>query len=282
VYAWAKAASKPTYTAAEVGAPSGSGSSTGTNTGDQDLSGKQDVLVSGTNVKTVGGASIVGSGNVDSLDINGGTIDGTVIGGSTPAAGNFTSVSASGDVGAYKYAPTTSWAQQNLIGHRWTGALDSTRISVPGFTANSAFLDLDAAGNLGIGVVTHPNGIPTIQSQFGILVGNLEINLAANVVFDGVWEFKSTGYATHYAQLSSSGLHQWFSSSGVAGDSVAMVTKMALDSAGNLSNTGSHTIGSFTTATRPAHAAGKMIYVSDGGAGAVFQGSNGSAWVNLG
>ena len=39
VYAWAKAATKPAYTAAEVGAPSGSGthsgSSSGTNTGDQ-------------------------------------------------------------------------------------------------------------------------------------------------------------------------------------------------------------------------------------------------------
>ncbi len=34
ISAWAKAATKPTYTAAEVGAPSGSGNSTGTNTGD--------------------------------------------------------------------------------------------------------------------------------------------------------------------------------------------------------------------------------------------------------
>ena len=41
VSAWAKAATKPTYTASEVGAPSGSGTSTGTNTGDQDLSGLQ-------------------------------------------------------------------------------------------------------------------------------------------------------------------------------------------------------------------------------------------------
>ncbi len=37
VYAWAKAAVKPTYTAAEVGAPSGSGTSSGTNTGDETL-----------------------------------------------------------------------------------------------------------------------------------------------------------------------------------------------------------------------------------------------------
>ena len=39
VYAWAKAATKPSYTASEVGAPSGSGTCSGTNTGDQTLAG---------------------------------------------------------------------------------------------------------------------------------------------------------------------------------------------------------------------------------------------------
>jgi len=41
----------------------------------------------------------------------------------------------------------------------------------------------------------------------------------------------------------------------------------------------------YTTATKPAATAvapGTVIYVSDGGAGAVFQGSTGAAWVNLG
>ena len=41
----------------------------------------------------------------------------------------------------------------------------------------------------------------------------------------------------------------------------------------------------FTTATKPAASSvpvGTIIYVSDGGAGAVFQASNGSAWINLG
>jgi hypothetical protein len=36
----------------------------GTNTGDQDISGKQDVLVSGTNIKTINSSSILGSGNL--------------------------------------------------------------------------------------------------------------------------------------------------------------------------------------------------------------------------
>lgn len=41
----------------------------------------------------------------------------------------------------------------------------------------------------------------------------------------------------------------------------------------------------FTTATRPTAAQagqGAIIFVSDGGAGSVFQGSTGTAWVSLG
>lgn len=36
----------------------------GTNTGDQDLSGKQDTLVSGTNIKTINSTSLLGSGDI--------------------------------------------------------------------------------------------------------------------------------------------------------------------------------------------------------------------------
>lgn len=102
VPSWAKAASKPTYTASEVGAlpsttviptkvsqltnDSNFTSNTGTITGitmngaskgtsgvvnlgtvitaHQDISGKQDKLVSGTNIKTVDGTSLLGSGNI--------------------------------------------------------------------------------------------------------------------------------------------------------------------------------------------------------------------------
>lgn len=46
------------------------------------VSGKQDTLVSGTNIKTINGNSVLGSGNIT---IEGGTIDQTVISGSTNA-----------------------------------------------------------------------------------------------------------------------------------------------------------------------------------------------------
>lgn len=47
---------------------------------------------------------------------------------------------------------------------------------------------------------------------------------------------------------------------------------------------GGTTLPSYAAASLPtaANNAGRVIYVSDGGAGAVFRGSNGAAWVNLG
>lgn len=51
----------------------------GTNTGDQDLSGKQDILVSGTNIKTVNGNTLLGSGNVSiSSSVAWGGVTGTL------------------------------------------------------------------------------------------------------------------------------------------------------------------------------------------------------------
>lgn len=47
----------------------GTGSAEGVNTGDQDISGKQDVLVSGVTIKTLAGNSLLGSGD---LEISGG------------------------------------------------------------------------------------------------------------------------------------------------------------------------------------------------------------------
>jgi hypothetical protein len=44
------------------------GNLSGTNTGDQDLSGKQDLLVSGTNIKTVNGTTLLGSGDLVTPD----------------------------------------------------------------------------------------------------------------------------------------------------------------------------------------------------------------------
>lgn len=54
---------------------------------------------------------------------------------------------------------------------------------------------------------------------------------------------------------------------------------------GSEAMTGPLPLATYTTATRPtptATLAGTVIYVSNGGAGNVFQGCNGSSWVSLG
>jgi len=74
VPSWAKNSTKPTYTASEVGAlpnttviptkTSQLNNDSGFLTSHQDISGKQDKLISGTNIKTINSESILGNGNI--------------------------------------------------------------------------------------------------------------------------------------------------------------------------------------------------------------------------
>ena len=63
-----------------------------------------------TTLNATGGGALTGTwtnlGTVTTIDINGGTIDGTAIGGATPAAGAFTTISATGDISQTKATPT--------------------------------------------------------------------------------------------------------------------------------------------------------------------------------
>ena len=61
---WTVARFLANLTAANIKAALGITTLSGSNTGDQDLSGKQDNLVSGTNIKTLDGDSLLGSGNL--------------------------------------------------------------------------------------------------------------------------------------------------------------------------------------------------------------------------
>ena len=56
------------------------------------------VIEIGTNPSTFAGATIADLGTVTTADINGGTIDGTIVGGASAAAGTFTNLTATGTV----------------------------------------------------------------------------------------------------------------------------------------------------------------------------------------
>lgn len=105
----------------------------------------------GVAIDSSGNTSITGTTTVSSLvattaDINGGTIDGTTIGGTTPAAGSFTQVNA-GD-GAEATPSITNTGDTN------TGIYFPAADTIGVSTVGSERMRIDSAGNVGIGTTS--------------------------------------------------------------------------------------------------------------------------------
>ena len=150
-------------------------------------------------------------GTVTTIDINGGTIDGTVIGGTTPAAGRFTTVSATGQVistdsariskdgsntfgsGPYLYlsnAAATAGIVQQLNASNGLNWYNAASGSAPIAT-------LDTSGNLAVTGAVSATGDVSADN------GNLYSKLlsGSNSVFRGVF-FGVYGNATKYGGVS--------------------------------------------------------------------------------
>lgn len=193
---------------------------------------------------------------------------------------------------AWKYKTSYGAAryEHDSIGsHKWFTAPSGTAGNAITFTQA---MTLDASGNLGLGVTPSAwAGTSVFQggNAYALSTDGAQSNsahLSSNAVrtasgSPGTWNYLASNTATLYQQKL--GAHAWYTApSGTAGTAITFTQAMTLDASSNLSVTGSITTGSYTVATRPAHAAGRIIHVTDGGAGAVFQGSAGGAWVNLG
>lgn len=72
---------------------------------------------------------------------------------------------------AYKISGASNWANQNLIGHWWTGSQDAISIQVPGGGANAANLVMLASGNVGIGT-TSPSATLEIDGNIKLTSGS--------------------------------------------------------------------------------------------------------------
>jgi hypothetical protein len=88
--------------------------------------------------------------------------------------------------------------------------------------------------NLGLGVTpTSGTTLPSIQTTWGILTGNNQINLGQNLYYGSTWHYVANGTSSLYTQVS--GQHRFFTApSGTAGNAITFTQAMTLDSSGNL------------------------------------------------
>jgi len=122
-----------------------------------------------TEVSTILGLLGMSTQAANAVDITGGTIDGTILGGTTPAAANFTTLSNTGSI-TQKTANTTLILKQGSNGKTGTVVLNgATPVSVgnTSITANSVVVF--ALKTIGGTVGAHP-AIQTITPSTGFTV----------------------------------------------------------------------------------------------------------------
>jgi hypothetical protein len=211
--------------------------------------------------------TFTGTVTIPTADINGGNIDGTVIGAATPAAGSFTTftstgiddnatstaitIDASENVGIGTISPSgalhvsRSGLEAGITLERTTSA--TAKFTMAANDGNLVFTDqnqsaermrIDSSGNVGIGVTPSAWGSPfssVMQFTKGAIAGQSNsILLLNNAYFDGTnYKYISTAGAGIYEQTN--GIHLWqTAASGTAGTNISFSESMRIDSSGNV------------------------------------------------
>ena len=171
-----------------------------------------------------------GEVNITKVDIDSGAIDGTTIGGSSAAAGTFTTVTASGDV---TIADKIVHSGDTNTAIRFPAA-DTVTVE----TSGAERLRVDSSGNLGLGVTPSAWGssVKVAQVSNASIAGQSNQALFSNnAFFDGAgWKYISSAVASQY-YLDSNAQHQWLTApSGTAGNAITFTQAMTLDASGRL------------------------------------------------
>lgn len=198
--------------------------------------------------------------NIASVDINGGTIDGTVIGGTTAAAGSFTTVSASGNI---TVGGTVDGRDVATDGTKLDGieagadVTDTANVTAAGALMDSELTNITAVKALDQGVATtdSPSFVAISLNGVAVTSSAAELNL-----LDGV---TATTAEINFI------------------DGVTSAIQTQLDAkVARTSSTGSAVVPAGTAAQRDGSpSAGFFRFNSDVGK---FEGYNGSAWGSVG
>jgi len=254
-----------------------------------------------TTLTATGGGSLTGTwsslGTVTTVDINGGTIDGTAIGGTTPAAGAFTTLSASGAVTVTTSTAAISIVNNSGVSNAWL-SVDNTSIggkvwrvgdgiSTPGKfyiynqTDNSFPIEISTAGVAVTGTLSATGTITSTSSAIvlrnnaaGTTYKELDIGNTGNSVFLGVEGSPTTliAGATAYDSFISTATGTGFVTAVnfvtvTRATSTGLAVTGTLSSTGNLTVTGGYIEGNEQTAPAAPAANGYRIYAEDNGAG---------------
>jgi hypothetical protein len=99
----------------------------------------------------------------------------------------------------------------------------------------STKLTLDNAGNLGLGVTPSASTLPTIQSAYGITIGNNEAHTTKNAYYNSGWKYATTTTAARFSVgEGGSDFRFYTAASGTAGNTISFTQAMTLTAGGNL------------------------------------------------
>jgi len=162
------------------------------------------------------------------------TTSGNVGIGTSSPIGKLAITTAATAVNALVITDATNYTLEAGYGGSGVGFIGGTASTALALWANnSEKARIDTSGNVGIGVIPSATSLPTIQSTYGALTGNSQLNLVSNAYYNSGWKYVGTGLATQY--LANAGVHSWSTAvSGTAGGTVSFSESMRIDSSGNV------------------------------------------------
>lgn len=103
------------------------------------------------------------------------------------------------------------------------------------FTNGTTRARFDTSGNLGLGVTPSASSLPTIQSAYGITIGNNEAHTTKNAYYNAGWKYATTTTAARFSVGEGGSDFRFYTApSGTAGNAITFTQAMTLDASGNL------------------------------------------------